>query len=462
MAKSVKKTVPAKKATKPKRTTSVTRKKAAPKPFPDHVDVAIIGGGIIGCSTAYYLAKQGVDVAVFEKAHGVAQEQSGRNWGFVRQLGRDPQELPMMVLANGIWQGLEKELRADMGWQQAGILGMTDKESAMSAYEEWQEAASPYDVETRVLSGDQVAELMPGMTRNWVGGIYVPSDGNADPEKATQAFADAIQRKKGRVITNCAVIGLETKGGAICGIATEKGFVTTNTVIVAAGAWTRQVLSWLNISLPQARIRGTVGRTMPVSRISKIAAWTPSLGFVQRKDSCFTISGLDVSDFDISLDALEHAKYYWPVFMKHRDMVQLQFGHPFFLDLLGRIPGSSAMNDPLRRARISEPIPNKRKLRRTLEELRNLFNATHEVELKKAWAGHIEMTPDMLPVIDGSVGVGGLVVVTGLSGHGFGIGPGVGKVVSELVGGGAPSVDLNPFRLSRFAEGDWDEPYNLI
>jgi len=430
--------------------------------FPTHVDVAIIGGGIIGCSTAYYLAKRGVDVAVFEKAHDVAEEQSGRNWGFVRQSGRDPNELPLMIKSNKIWQGLEKELNADLGWQQGGILGMTDQESAMAAYEQWRDVAQPYDIETQVLTGDQVNDLLPGMAKNWVGGIYVPNDGNADPEVTTHAFAAAIRRKKGRVITNCAVLGVDTKSGAICGISTERGYVTARTVIVAAGAWTRQVLSWMDIELPQTRIRGTVGRTMPVSRVSTMAAWTPHLGFVQRKDGCFTISGLDVSDFDIRLDAIKFAKYYLPVFMKHRDMVQLQFGHPFLLDLIGRLPGSDAMGDPLRRARIGEPLPNRKKLDRSLKELRELFHLTHDVELKKAWGGHIEMTPDMLPVIDGHAGPSGLITVTGLSGHGFGIGPGVGSVVAEMAAGDTPSVDLTPFRLSRFAEGDWDEPYNLI
>jgi len=438
------------------------RKKTKAAAFPDHVDVAIIGGGIIGCATAYYLAKSGVDVAVFEKSHGVAQEQSGRNWGFVRQLGRDPEELPLMIHANRLWQGLEKELRADLGWQQGGIMGMTDDESAMSAYEQWQEAAKPHDVETRILTGQAVHDLLPGMSRQWAGGIYVPTDGNADPEKVTHAFADAIRRKKGRVITNCSVLGLETKAGAICGLSTDRGFVTADTVVVAAGAWTSKVLSWLNIDLPQMRVRGTVGRTLPTSRVSDIAAWTPHLGFVQRKDGCFTFSGLDVSDFDISLDAIKFARYYLPTFMKHRDMVQLRFGHPFLLDLLGRIPGSNAMADPLRRARISEPMPNSRQLNRNLKELQGLFDATDKISLKKAWGGHIEMTPDMLPVIDGEVGVSGLIVVTGLSGHGFGMGPGVGNVVAGMAAGEEPSVNLNAFRLSRFAEGDWDEPYNLI
>lgn len=438
------------------------KKKPAPKAFPDHVDVAVIGGGIIGCSTAYYLAKRGMDVAVFEKSYGVAQEQSGRNWGFVRQLGRDPEELPLMTRSIGLWKGLEKELKADLGWQQAGILGMTDDESAMPAYEEWRDASKPYGVKTKVLTGKGVSDLLPGMTREWKGGIYVANDGNADPEKVTQAFADAIRRKKGRVITNCKVLGVETKAGAVCGVSTDQGFVTANTVVVAAGAWTSRVLGWLNLDLPQMRIRGTVGRTMPTSRVSEIGAWSPNLGFVQRKDGCFTLSGLDISDFDVSLDALEYAKYFLPSYQKYRHMFDLHFGHPFFLDLLGRIPGSAAMRDPLRQARISEPMPSKRKLMRNMKNLRELFDITHDIELKKAWAGHIEMTPDMLPVIDGGAGVDGLIVVTGLSGHGFGIGPGVGNVVAEMAAGDTPSVDLRAFRLSRFAEEDWGEPYNLI
>jgi glycine/D-amino acid oxidase-like deaminating enzyme len=430
--------------------------------IPSHADVIVIGGGIIGCSTAYYLAKAGMDVVVVEKNHKVAWEQSGRNWGFVRQLGRDPAELPLMMRSNAIWQGLQKELGTAMGWQQTGILGMTDDEAVVADYEEWRDSAADHDLNTQILSGAEIADLVPGQSKDWTAGIYVPSDGNADPERATDAIAAGIVKHGGQVLTNCAVTGVDTKAGRISGVATSRGYITANTVICAAGAWTSTILRWLGVDLPQLRVRGTVARTQSVERIMEPAGWTPSMGLVQRADGCFTLAGLDVTDFDMRMGDVKHAHYFLRDFWKNKDRVSLQFGHPFWRDLVGRIPGSAAMADPLHRGRINDPMPNTKMVRATLRELQTLFPQIRHVDLKKAWAGHIEITPDMLPVIDDEPGPDGLITVTGLSGHGFGIGPGVGATVAELAAGQKVSVDLSPFRLDRFAAGTWSEPYNLI
>ncbi len=430
--------------------------------LPTEAEVVVIGGGIIGCSTAYYLAKAGLDVLVIEKNHKVAWEQSGRNWGFVRQLGRDPHELPMMIRSNAIWQGLEKELGAAVGWQQGGNMGMTDDEAVIPDYEQWRDAARQHGVKARILTGREVSKLAPGMSRDWTAGIYVASDGNADPERATDAIAKGVQKYGGQVVTDCAVTGFDVRGGQVAGVVTSRGAVKASTVICAAGAWTSTMVGWLGINLPQLRVRGTVARTQSVERILEPASWTPSMGFVQRQDGCFTIAGLDMTDLDLRLGDLKYARYFLRDFMKNRHRVSVNFGHPFWHDLVGRLPGTAAMKDPLRRPRISDPRPNTKLVTATLKELRSLFPQIRGVALKKAWAGHIELTPDMLPVIDDAPGPGGLIIVTGLSGHGFGIGPGVGATVAELASGKTPAIDLTPFRLDRFAAGAWNEPYNLI
>ncbi|MBT4890694.1 MAG: FAD-binding oxidoreductase [Rhodospirillales bacterium] len=430
--------------------------------LPKSVDAIIIGGGIIGCSTAYYLAKRGLNVLVFEKSHTVGHEQSSRNWGFVRQLGRDPKELPMMMRSADIWKGLEKELDADLGWQQGGILGMTEDASVLPDYEKWRDVSQTYDLETKVLSTIEVNNLIPGMARTWAGGIYVPSDGNADPEITTQAIAKAFEGLGGRVETNCAVLDIEVQGGKVSGVISENGSVKAPIVIVSAGAWASRVLSWLGIDMPQMRIRGTVARSMPVDPITDIAAWTPTLGFVQRKDGCFNVSGLDITDHDVSLESLRYAKYFIKELIEHRDMIRLHFGHPFLLDLIGRIPGSAGMSDPLRRARIHDPMPNSKRIQKCFHELHATFPATAGVPMKKAWAGHIDVTPDMLPVIDAEAGPSGLIISSGFSGHGFGIGPGAGATIAELASGDKPDVDISDFALNRFVNNNWDEPYNLI
>ncbi len=442
------------------------KKKPVRSALPKRVDAIIIGGGLIGCSTAWYLAKQGLDVLVFEKCHTVGYEQSSRNWGFVRQLGRDPKELPLMMLANGIWQGLEKDLGADLGWQQGGVLGMTDDSSIIPDFEQWCDVARSFDLECSLKTGEQVAELIPGMARQWAGGIFVPGDGNADADITTAAFARAVTNRGGRIETDCAVLDIELQGGvaggSVCGVVSEHGTVSAPVVIVAAGAWASRVLSWLDLDMPQMRIRGSVARSMPVAPITPVAAWTPSIGFVQRKDGCFNIGGLDITDHDVSLESLHYARYFFKDLIKHHHKIRLQFGHPFLNDLIGRLPGSRAMGDPLRRARIGNAMPNSRRILKCFEDFHDLFPATNETALKKAWAGHIDVTPDMLPVIDGQAGPRGLLVAAGFSGHGFGIGPAAGQMIAQLVHGENPAVDLAAFSLARFASGNWQSAYNLI
>ena len=119
-------------------------------------DVVVVGAGIVGCATAYYLARRDVRVAVVERA-GVAGEQSQKNWGFVRQQGRDPLEVPLMLEAKGIWRGLERELGADIEWVQGGNLALAADEARMARFEEWLTVAREFSLETRLLRGRDLA-----------------------------------------------------------------------------------------------------------------------------------------------------------------------------------------------------------------------------------------------------------------------------------------------------------------
>ena len=104
--------------------------------IPEKSDVVIIGGGIIGVSTAYYLAKYGVSVTLIEKGV-IAGEQSSRNWGFVRQQGRDPAEIPTIMRSLGLWKGLSKELGEDIGFKQAGVFYLANTQQQVADYEDW-------------------------------------------------------------------------------------------------------------------------------------------------------------------------------------------------------------------------------------------------------------------------------------------------------------------------------------
>src|SRR5438034_10501582 len=143
-------------------------------------DVVVVGAGIVGCATAYFLARRGARVVVLERGPAPG-EQSRKNWGFVRQQGRDPLELPLVMEANRIWRGLERELGADIEWVQGGNLALATDQSRMALFEDWLHVARQFGLDTRLLPARDLTSVVPGLAGNWAGGLHTPSDGHADP-----------------------------------------------------------------------------------------------------------------------------------------------------------------------------------------------------------------------------------------------------------------------------------------
>src|SRR5436190_20712609 len=127
--------------------------------LPARADVVIIGGGIIGTSTALFLAQKGIRAALCEKGH-VAGEQSSRNWGWCRKMGRDPRELPLIIESLRLWQGMNVLVEAETGFRQAGIMYLGEAPPALGQLETWLDHARPYQLETRRLTRSEAAELM--------------------------------------------------------------------------------------------------------------------------------------------------------------------------------------------------------------------------------------------------------------------------------------------------------------
>jgi len=233
-----------------------------PESCPDKADIVIIGGGIIGVSTAWFLARQGVDVVLCEKGH-IAGEQSSRNWGWVRCQGRDRRELPMMIESMNIWRGLEVEIGEDVGFVPAGCLYMTRSEKELQNFSDWIESAKEFGLDTRVIEGKELDQHVNGASSRWIGAMYTASDGRAEPHKAAPAIARAAERAGARILTSCAVRGVETAGGNLSAVVTEHGTIRTSVALCAAGAWTSMFCRSLGISVPQLQVRGTVARTAP-------------------------------------------------------------------------------------------------------------------------------------------------------------------------------------------------------
>lgn len=430
-------------------------------PMEREADVVVVGAGIVGCATAYYLAQRGVRAVVVERG-AVLGEQSRKNWGFVRQQGRDPHEVPLMMEANRIWRGLEQELGADIEWVQGGNLALAADPERMALFERWLEVARQFDLDTRLLRPRDLPAVVPGLGGDWAGGMHTPSDGHADPGKATDALARAAATHGAAIHLGCAVEGIATRNGAVSAVITERGEIRTSWLVCAAGAWSSRLARTLGLALPQRWVRGTVARTTPAPAVTPCAVWGPGVAFRQRKDGCFNIAAGGALDHDVTLDSLRQIRFFLPNYWKNKALFRFHVGLPLVQSLMAALPGSSARRHPLIWDRGVEPRPNPAKVQRSFAELQRLLPSLPRLGIAESWAGYIDATPDLAPVLGEVPGLRGFVFATGFSGHGFAMGPVAGRLVSELIVDGKPSLDIAPFRFSRFAEKAVGKPRNVL
>jgi glycine/D-amino acid oxidase-like deaminating enzyme len=206
------------------------------------------------------------------------------------------------------------------------------------------------------------------------------------------------------------------------------------------------------IVLPQLKVRASVLRTAAVDGGPRIAAWGPGLALRKRLDGGFTIAqGTVISD--IVPDSFHFFTPFLPALRMERKGISLKFGKRFFEEWRTARPRPLDAPSPYEEVRVLDPIPEARDLVGVRETLERTFPMFKGVPTAERWAGYIDVTPDILPVISPVDAVPGLFLSTGFSGHGFGIGPGAGKLTADLVSGVHPIVDPTPFRFSRFTDG---------
>ena len=418
--------------------------------FPDKVDVVVIGGGIIGVTTALNLALRGVSVALCEKGE-VGHEQSGRNWGWVRVMGRDPGEIPLAIESQRLWESMDRTIGADVGFVRSGIVYVVDTPAQLKAQEEWLEHAKPYQLGSRLLSSKEIGAVLPGSARVYAGALFTPNDARAEPFKAAPAIARKVRELGGHVLTNCAVRGVETAGGRICGVVTEKGTIRCGQAVLAGGAWTRLFLGNMGIDFPQLKILGSVLRTEPLEGPPSHAVGGSDFAFRKRADGGYTLAHRGASIAEIVPDSFRLFFDFLPALLKQHSELRVRIGRRFIDE--AKLARSWRMDEvtPFEQVRILDPEPNHAVLDECLVNVRKAFPVFENVRVAAKWGGLIDATPDAVPVIGEVPRLPGFFIASGFSGHGFGIGPGAGRLVADLVSGGTPSVDPRPFRLDRFA-----------
>jgi glycine/D-amino acid oxidase-like deaminating enzyme len=417
--------------------------------LPASADAVVIGGGIVGVFAAYYLARRGLDVALVEKGR-IGAEQSSRNWGWCRQQNRDARELPMATKSLDLWEAFGADSSEDTGFSRCGLLYLSNDDAELARWARWRDFAQTADVITHMLDRAEATRRGAATGRVWKGGVFSPTDGTADPASAAPAVARAILKHGSTVHQMCAARGLETEGGRVSAVVTEHGAIRTRIAILAGGAWASSFCHQLGIRFPLASIRSSILSVSAEAQGLPDALHTAAISVTRRGDGGYTLAISGRGRVDPTPQQLRFSPQFTPMFLRRwRSLLPgglegLRAGH----ETLRR--WRLDQPTPMERVRILDPAPDRSTLRLTHQRALDLLPELKRTRVSATWAGYIDSTPDGVPAIGEISVLPGLILAAGFSGHGFGLGPGAGHLIADIIAGTAPIVDPKPFEPDRF------------
>jgi sarcosine oxidase subunit beta len=366
-------------------------------------EIIVVGGGIVGCAAAYYLACRGKKVVLLEKSV-IGGEASGRNGGGVRAQCRDRRERPLAMASIKLWVGLEVELGFGIEYVQGGNIRMATNEERMAALRRESEEELEDGLAVEMWDRDELRRRAPYLSEVFIGAKYCPTDGTANPILASKAFGWAARRAGVTVLTHTEAVSIATQGGRVRSVTGNDGdeevLVETPRVVHAGGPWT-------------PRLSQTLGMHVPIEPARSVLALT------QRMPPLF-------KEFISSHDLSVYAR-------------QAREGH-IHIGGVGT-PGRT----------FDQSMPEY-VVARLAHGAAQMLPAVRGANILRSWAGTLEVTPDKVPIIDPIAAIEGYILASGFSGHGFCLGPIAGKLISELIVDGEPSLSLREFRLSRFTQ----------
>jgi len=429
--------------------------------LPGRTSIVIVGGGIIGVCTALFLARDGIPVVLCEKGE-IAGEQSSRNWGWCRKMGRDPREMPLAIEASRLWNEMDRLIEAQSGFRRAGIVYLCRTEKELAKRTLWlEQVGRPHQIDSRLLTRDQMALVTPGLSGDWAGALSTPSDGRAEPAHAAPAIASAARRHGAILLTNCAVRAIETEGGRVSGVITEKGPIACGQVVLAGGVWSRLFCGNLGLRLPQLKVTSAVMRIDPMLGGPEVSVSGPGFGLRKRLDGGYTVGNWSRNVADIVPDSIRFARDFLPMWWLHRKEAKPRLGRAWLRESITPRRWRPDQETPFEKTRVLDPAPSARILEQARQRLVEAFPVMHGMRMTHSWGGAIDVTPDGVPVISAVDQIPGFYIATGFTGHGFGIAPAAGKLMAQLVTGNTPMVDPAAFRYSRFTERPRSRPSPL-
>jgi sarcosine oxidase subunit beta len=368
-------------------------------------EVAIIGGGIMGVSTAYCLAQRGVsDVVVLEKDL-LAQASTGLSVGGIRQQFSIPANIRLSQESIRVYERFEEEFGTDINFRQVGYIFLAQKQETWNDFLSDVETQRKDDVSVEVISPEDIKQRWPYLNVDDLkGATFGPKDGYADPYLAAMGFAKASRKLGVRIEEKTEVTGINISSGRVHGVETAKGPISARAVVNVAGPWGGEVARMAELDLPVKPYRRQVFMTKRFADIPKPVPMIidQDVTFYFRGEEPGIIMGMSDSDepssFNLNVDR----------------------------DFMERV-----IEAAVRRAPVLE-----------------------KAEILRGWAGLYTITPDDNPIIGQVPGVEGLFSAIGFSGHGFQQAPAVGRILSQLILDGQTDFDLKPFAYDRFGKED--------
>jgi sarcosine oxidase subunit beta len=382
--------------------------------LPRTADIVIIGGGVMGASTAYHLAKRGVkNILLLEKEQFYGQGATGRCAGGVRYQFSTEINVRLSQISLPMLERFEAEIGQPIDYRHCGYLILLSDQKDLAQYEMNVRLQNRLGVDTMILEGDEIRQRLPMMNlEDVLAGTYNPRDGLVDPNSVVMGYINAASRLGVNTLSGVEVIGLDIQGNAISGVNTSLGNVQTPVVINTAGPWAARIGKLAGVEIPITPLRRQILTTTPLPDIP--------------------------ADFPFVIDFAQSLYF-------HREGEGLLTG----------------MSNPNETPGFDQEVDPEWEINH-LEAASSRMPLLGKAGLLSHWAGLYENTPDAHPIF-GVTPVAGFFVCAGFSGHGFMHGPVSGLIMSEIIlDGKAASLDVSELGLDRFKSGRLIREYNVI
>lgn len=363
-------------------------------------EIVVVGGGVMGTSIAYHLAKRGARVTLVERGDLAAQA-SGASAGGVRQNGRDPREMPLAIESIRRWHTLEEELGADVEYRMGGQLMVSEREADVPLLRQRVADQQALGLDIRFVEGPELRKIAPALAPGIKWGIYTDNDGQASAPLTTRAFGAAAERHGAKIMRSTEVLSIHCEGDRVTGVETSSGRIACDWLVLAAGAWNLGLAEEIGVSLP---IRTMALQMMAVGPSEPVLA--PTVSAVGRK---------------LSLKQVPDGSFV----------------------IGGGWPGDVKESDRLGTTRLES-------IRNSIEHSTAILPLLSRLPLQRVWIGLEALAVDEIPILGPVPGVPNVTLAAGFSGHGFALSPIIGQLMGELILDGKTSIPIDAFAFDRF------------